>query len=328
MTRDCNMSIKLDKLGEKQLVSDYLDLRSSPLQTAADFFHQSGYTSSLSHACNVSMDGKLKSGTVVMKENLRKHCNANKGFIQLIEVVERLIKATCEKKRGGRCTELYWLVKLYSFDCPVCRYHYTYLKMTDLQSNQLANNIISEYTDDVQDNVQPPQVSEPGASNVDVDDPDADPLVTLTSEQADQIQTFREGVCVVAVETDEESSLPESLPSQVLYAPEDEYLEEEEEEEEDAVVPRNPSETPPPSSDETDNVNQEPPQMVVNVPQPNAPQAEPEREAIVPPNLETPPPEGVDNTQQFPSRPSSPGILHYILLFNHTNVYAPQIVFH
>ena len=45
---------------------------------------------------------------------------------------------------------------------------------------------------------------------------------------------------------------------------------------------------------------------ITNVPQPNAPQAEPEREAIVPPNIETPPPEGVDNTQQLSSRPSSP----------------------
>ena len=49
---------------------------------------------------------------------------------------------------------------------------------------------------------------------------------------------------MVAVETDEEDSLPESLPSQVFYAPEDEDFEEEEE---DAVVPQyfsNPAETP------------------------------------------------------------------------------------
>ena len=141
------------------------------------------------------------------------------------------------------------------------------------------------------------------AEVVDFNDPDVDPDLenaltqNLTSEEAGQIRTFREGLNVAAMETDAEKSLPESLPSQVLYAPEDEYLEGEE----DAVFPQNPAETPPPSSDENDNANQGLPEMVVNIPQPNAPQADPDREVIVPQNLETPPPEREDNVQQLPS---------------------------
>ena len=52
--RDCKTSIQLVKLGQKQIVSEYLDLRSSPNQTPAYFFYQSGYTASLFHACNVT----------------------------------------------------------------------------------------------------------------------------------------------------------------------------------------------------------------------------------------------------------------------------------
>lgn len=325
-----NIGIRLDKLDKKQLVADYLDLRSNNLQSAADFFSKSGYTSSLFHACDLSMDGQLNTGSVVMNANL-------KGLIQPDEVVERLINSTCQKKRGDRCTNLWRLVKIFTFDCPVCRYHYTDVSLADLQPHRLANNIIDEYSVDAKDNVQPPTTkSEAGATNVVVDHPEADPLVQnnstptlMSSDEADQIRTFSEGVHVAAVETDEELSLPESLPSQVLYAPEDDFLEEggEEEEEEDAVVPQNPAETPPPSSDEGDNENQEPPQMVINVPQPNAPQSESERVAVVPPFTGTPAPEGASNTQQHPSRPTSPGILHYILLFNDTDDYAPQIVF-
>ena len=48
-------------------------------------------------------------------------------------------------------------------------------------------------------------------------------------EQIDELRTFRERVNVAAVETDNEESL---VPSEVLYAPEDEDLEEEQ----DAVV--------------------------------------------------------------------------------------------
>ena len=33
-----NIGIRLDKLDKKQLVADYLDLRSNNLQSAADFF--------------------------------------------------------------------------------------------------------------------------------------------------------------------------------------------------------------------------------------------------------------------------------------------------
>ena len=65
----------------------------------------------------------------------------------------------------------------------------------------------------------------------------------------------------------------------------------------------NPAETPPPSSDENDNANQAPPEMVANVPQPNAPQAEPEREVNAP-QVE---PEREANAQQLPSPPPSPG---------------------
>ena len=111
MTSDLdNISIKLHKLSEKQLVADYMDLRSSNLQSAADFFRQSSYTKSLFHACNLSMDGQLKTGAVVMNESLRKHCNSQKSYIKPVEVVERLINSTCQMKRGDRCSELYRLV--------------------------------------------------------------------------------------------------------------------------------------------------------------------------------------------------------------------------
>ena len=92
-------------------------------------------------------------------------------------------------------------------------------------------------------------------------------------------------VRAVTIETDEDS-LPESLPSQVEYAPEDDNFEEER----DAVVPQNVSnlaEIPPPSSDKNDNSNQAPPEIEANAPQakperePNAPQAEPERNQII-----------------------------------------------
>ena len=46
-------------------------------------------------------------------------------------------------------------------------------------------------------------------------DPDVENALTppITLEQADQIRRFRERLNVAAVETDEEESLPESLPS-------------------------------------------------------------------------------------------------------------------
>ena len=81
LNRDCNMSIQLVKLGQKQLVSEYLGLRSSPNQTSADFFHQGGCTASLFHMCNVSIDGRLQPGTVAMNDKLRKYCNSNQGQV-------------------------------------------------------------------------------------------------------------------------------------------------------------------------------------------------------------------------------------------------------
>ena len=118
---------------------------------------------------------------------------------------------------------------------------------------------------------------------------------------------------MAAIETYEEESLPESLLSQVLYAPEDEDLEEEQ----DPVVPQNvsnPAEIPPPSPDVNDNANQAPPEMESNDPQINDPQEEPEREA----NANQVESETEANTRQaqpggdqrVPSPPPSPGKFH------------------
>ena len=100
------------------------------------------------------------------------------------------------------------------------------VKFSDLYMNCLADNIIKELSDDVKVNVQS-GVDEAGPSkkvaevqrDIDLYDSDVDPDVEnaltppITLEQADQIRRFRERLNVAAVETDEEESLPESLPS-------------------------------------------------------------------------------------------------------------------
>ena len=85
----------------------------------------------------------------------------------------------------------------------------------------------------------------------------------LSETAVEELRRFRESVQVnvATVETDEEKSLPESLPYLVSYALEDEDFMEEEES--DALVPQNegyPAETPPPSSDENKNAPQAPPE--------------------------------------------------------------------
>ena len=90
LNKNGKTSIKLVKLGQKQLVSEYFDLRSSPSQTPAEFFHQSGYTVSLFHECNVSVDGRLQAGQVTMSDKLQKYCNSNQDYIEPVDVFTRM----------------------------------------------------------------------------------------------------------------------------------------------------------------------------------------------------------------------------------------------
>ena len=117
-----------------------------------------------------------------MTDKLRKYCNSNQGFLQPIDLVERMVRANCGRTLA-RCNKLYRLTKVYSFECPVCRYYHTDVKFSDLYMNQLAKNIIKEYSEDVQVNVQS-GVDEAGSSNkvaevqrdVDLDSPDVNPM--------------------------------------------------------------------------------------------------------------------------------------------------------
>ena len=127
-------------------MSEYYDLRSSPNQSLADFFHQSGYTASLLHSCNVSVDGRLQAGQVKITDELRKYCNSYQCFIKPADVFIRMLMLSCGRTRG-RCTEVYRLTKMFSFESPICHYYHTDVKATELCMNHLGNNIIKELSD-------------------------------------------------------------------------------------------------------------------------------------------------------------------------------------
>ena len=133
------------------MVSDYLDLRESPSQSPADFFYKSNYTSSLFHACSVGMEGRLQPGKVRMTEKLRKYCNLNQQYLNPIDVVSRMLNAACQRSRD-RCNELYRLTRAYSFECPVCRYYHSNVRVSDFHKRRLGNNLIREFREDVKVN--------------------------------------------------------------------------------------------------------------------------------------------------------------------------------
>ena len=53
---------------------------------------------------------------------------------------------SCGRMRG-RCTEVYQLTKMFSFECLVCHYYHSDFKATDLCMNCLDSNIIKELSE-------------------------------------------------------------------------------------------------------------------------------------------------------------------------------------
>ena len=57
-----------------------------------------------------------------------------------------MLSVSCGKMQG-HCTEVYWLAKMFSFECPVCCYYHLDVKATDLCMNCLDSNIIKELSE-------------------------------------------------------------------------------------------------------------------------------------------------------------------------------------
>ncbi len=273
------ITVEMTKLSQRKVVMDYLYLRDSPNQTPADFFYKNSYTSSLFHACNVGINGRLHSGQVRMTNKLRKNCNLKNRLLEPIQVVSRMLNEACSQ---DRCDELYRLTRVYSFECPVCRYFHSNIKVSDFQKSRMSNNVIEELSKDDE-------------ANADSDVGEAGP----SSKKVAEVQPFN----VALVETDDEDSI---VPSENLYAHEEEQLEEVE----DAVVPQyasNLAETPPPSPPTNGDDNEEPPELESNdLQQNNVSQEERDREAdplhIISSRQVEP-----EDDQRVPIRPPSPG---------------------
>ena len=291
------ITVEMTKLSQRKVVMDYIYLRDSPNQTPADFFYKNTYTSSLFHVCNVGINGRLQSGQVRMTNKLRKNCNLKNRLLEPIQVVSRMLNEACQRSRD-RCNELYRLTRVYSFECPVCRYYHSNIKVSDFQKSRMSNNVIEELSKDDE-------------ANADSDVGEAGP----SSKKVAEVQPFN----VALVETDDEDSI---VPSEILYAHEEEQLEEVE----DAVVPQyasNLAETPPPSPPTNGDDNEEPPELESNDPQQNnVSQEERDREAdplhIISSHQVEP-----EDDQRVPIRPPSPGKFYS---FNMTRI--PKSMLH
>ena len=321
------ITVEMTKLSQRKVVMDYIYLRDSPNQTPADFFYKNTYTSSLFHVCNVGINGRLQSGQVRMTNKLRKNCNLKNRLLEPIQVVSRMLNEACQRSQD-RCNELYRLTRVYSFECPVCRYFHSNIKVSDFQKSRMSNNVIEELSKDDEANADS-DVGEAGPSSkkvaevqpfksgeIDFDEPEA---VPTRSNSGDDLIAFRQGLNVALVETDDEDSI---VPSEILYAHEEEQLEEVE----DAVVPQyasNLAETPPPSPPTNGDDNEEPPELESNDPQQNnASQEERDREAdplhIISSRQVEP-----EDDQRVPIRPPSPGKFYS---FNMTRI--PKSMLH
>ena len=292
--RNAKSSVQMMKLTAQKIVSDYIDLRHSPMQTPVDFFYNTPYSASLFHTCNVDINGRLASGKVRMTEKMRREFNLNQAFLRPLDVVKRMLDAACTKEKDP-CTYFYRLIRVYAFDCPICRYHHSNVRLSDLQKSRLCNQILKEFRQEEEskaDSRVDEGTSQKQPTTVDTDiefdevqgtsNAENAAASSTSSQQRNELRTFRQGLHVALYETDDEESLPPLAP------PEDEELEEVE----DAVVPENSSnfvETPPPSP------GTPPAEMEINESQEgsdiegNAPRVETERD------------------EQLPSRAPSPG---------------------
>ena len=183
----------------------------------------------------------------------------------------------------------------------------------------MSNNVIEELSKDDEANADS-DVGEAGPSSKKV--AEVQPFksaVPTRSNSGDDLIAFRQGLNVALVETDDEDSI---VPSEILYAHEEEQLEEVE----DAVVPQyasNLAETPPPSPPTNGDDNEEPPELESNDPQQNnVSQEERDREAdplhIISSHQVEP-----EDDQRVPIRPPSPGKFYS---FNMTRI--PKSMLH
>ena len=137
-------NIQLVKMGHRQVASDYYAFRSSPDQTPAEFL-QSGYAAPLFPACNVNKDGKLQAGQIKVTDKLKKDCKRNQ--MKPSDVFTKMLMFSCQRSPIKRCTEVDRLIKMCSFECPICCYANTNLRLNELSINRLGNNIIKELAD-------------------------------------------------------------------------------------------------------------------------------------------------------------------------------------
>ena len=85
------------------------------------------------HACNVNKDGKLQPVQIVVSDKKKN----KKSHMEPSEVFERMLSVACQRYPLKRCTEVYRLVKMYSFDCPICQHAHSNVRLNELSVNRL-----------------------------------------------------------------------------------------------------------------------------------------------------------------------------------------------